>query len=74
MIKAVIFDLDGTLVKTERLKAISYGLAANELEPGKDHQAQALLAFAEIVGRPRQAVAQHMLKELKIEAAAATSQ
>ena len=74
MIKAVIFDLDGTLVKTERLKAISYGLAANELGPGKDHQAQALLAFAEIVGRPRQAVAQHMLKELKIEAAAATSQ
>ena len=71
MIKAVIFDLDGTLVKTERLKAISYGLAADELEPGKDHQAQALLAFAEIVGSSRQAVAQHLLKELKVEAAAA---
>jgi beta-phosphoglucomutase-like phosphatase (HAD superfamily) len=41
LIKAVIFDFDGTLVKTEMLKAISYGLTANELEPGKDHQAQA---------------------------------
>lgn len=71
MIKAVIFDLDGTLVKTERLKAISYGLAANELEPDKDHQEQALLAFAEIVGRPRSEVAQHLLKKLNVEAAAA---
>jgi len=71
LIKAVIFDLDGTLVKTERLKAISYGLAANELEPEEDHQEQALLAFTEIVGRPRHEVAQHMLKELNVEAAAA---
>lgn len=53
MIRATIFDLDGRLVKTERFKAISYGLAGNELEPEEDHQEQALLAFIEIVGRPR---------------------
>jgi beta-phosphoglucomutase len=33
MIRAMIFDLDGTLVQTERLKAISYARAAMELRP-----------------------------------------
>jgi beta-phosphoglucomutase-like phosphatase (HAD superfamily) len=31
MILAVIFDLDGTLVETEELKALSYARAAVEL-------------------------------------------
>ena len=31
--RAVIFDLDGTLVQTEKLKAISYARAAVELCP-----------------------------------------
>ena len=31
MIKAFIFDLDGTLVQSERLKAQSYALAMQEL-------------------------------------------
>lgn len=33
MIKAIIFDLDGTLVQTEALKAASYARAAVELRP-----------------------------------------
>ena len=33
MIRAVIFDLDGTLVETEELKALSYARAAVELRP-----------------------------------------
>ena len=33
MIQAMIFDLDGTLVQTERLKAHSYARAAVELCP-----------------------------------------
>ncbi|HYU71292.1 MAG TPA: HAD hydrolase-like protein [Ktedonobacteraceae bacterium] len=33
MILAVIFDLDGTLVETEELKARSYARAAIELRP-----------------------------------------
>ncbi|CAN5890218.1 hypothetical protein BH18ACT11_BH18ACT11_22750 [soil metagenome] len=33
MILAVIFDLDGTLVETEELKALSYARAARELRP-----------------------------------------
>jgi len=45
MIKAVIFDLDGTLVDTERLKGVSYGRAANELRPGTATDEQAIEAF-----------------------------
>lgn len=33
MIQVMIFDLDGTLVQTERLKALSYARAAVELCP-----------------------------------------
>lgn len=33
MIRAVIFDLDGTLIETERLKAESYASAAAQLRP-----------------------------------------
>lgn len=38
MICAIVFDLDSTLVKTEQLKAISHGRAADELEPSVDHE------------------------------------
>lgn len=41
MTKAAIFDLDGTLVQTEKLKAISYERAADRTwvadEPGRLH-------------------------------------
>ena len=33
MIKAIIFDLDGTLVQTEKLKALCYAIAAQLLGP-----------------------------------------
>ena len=33
MIQAMIFDLDGTLVQTEKLKALSYAKAAVQLCP-----------------------------------------
>jgi phosphoglycolate phosphatase-like HAD superfamily hydrolase len=36
MIRAFVFDLDGTLVETEELKALSYARAAAELRPGLD--------------------------------------
>ena len=35
MIKAFVFDLDGTLAQTEILKAHSYAKAVEELKPGK---------------------------------------
>jgi beta-phosphoglucomutase-like phosphatase (HAD superfamily) len=35
MIRAFVFDLDGTLVETEALKALTYARAAVELRPGR---------------------------------------
>ena len=44
MIRAVIFDLDGTLVQTETLKAISYARAAVELRPNEGTEPDVLRA------------------------------
>jgi phosphoglycolate phosphatase-like HAD superfamily hydrolase len=34
MINAIMFDLDGTLVQSEKLKAASYAIAAQRLPAG----------------------------------------
>ena len=44
MIRALIFDLDGTLVQTERLKALSYAGAAIELCPHQLSEGQVLVS------------------------------
>ena len=57
MIEAMIFDLDGTLVQTERLKAISYARAAVKLCPYSIKEEQVIEAFKDVVGLSRQEVA-----------------
>ena len=42
MIQAMIFDLDGTLVQTEKLKALSYARAAIELCPHEVSEEQVI--------------------------------
>ncbi len=49
MIQAIIFDLDGTLVQTKRLKALSYAKAVIELCPNVVSEAQVLEAFKDNV-------------------------
>lgn len=61
MIEAVIFDLDGTLVKTERLKAISYARAAVELCPYTITENEVIEAFKDVVGLSRHEVAQTLV-------------
>ncbi len=66
MIQAIIFDLDGTLVQTEKLKATSYALAAKELCP-HDIDADAVIeAFKDVVGLPRYQVANALMERFSL--------
>lgn len=63
----MIFDLDGTLVQTERLKAISYARAAIELRPDGLKEEEVIEYFKEVVGRSRQEVALALIERFGLE-------
>jgi HAD superfamily hydrolase (TIGR01509 family) len=67
----MIFDLDGTLVQTEKLKAISYARAAVELCPQDISEDEVLEAFKEVVGLPRSEVAQQLVDRFHLHDKAA---
>lgn len=67
MIRAMIFDLDGTLVQTERLKAISYAQAAIKLCPHNLTEEAVLEAFKEVVGLSRREVALGLITRFDLE-------
>jgi beta-phosphoglucomutase len=69
MIRAFVFDLDGTLVETEELKALSYARAARELRPDLV-EADVVEAFKDFVGRSRQEVATGLVQRFRLEEAA----
>jgi HAD superfamily hydrolase (TIGR01549 family) len=66
MIKAMIFDLDGTLVQTEKLKALSYARAAVELCPSEIKESEVLEAFKDVVGLSRQQVASTLVERFDL--------
>jgi HAD superfamily hydrolase (TIGR01509 family) len=66
MIRAMIFDLDGTLVQTERLKALSYAQAAVELCPGDIHKTDVVEAFKDVVGLSRREVATALVERFNL--------
>lgn len=69
MIEAVIFDLDGTLVETEEIKARSYASAATLLRPELDEEA-VRAAFTDLVGLARREVALALVERFMLEATA----
>jgi beta-phosphoglucomutase-like phosphatase (HAD superfamily) len=69
VISAVIFDLDGTLVETEELKALSYARAAVELRPDLDEE-EIVEAFKDFVGLSRGEVAVGLMERFGLEEAA----
>lgn len=70
MIRAMIFDLDGTLVQTERLKALSYARAAMELRPGSVTEEAVTAAFKDVVGLSRREVATALVERFGLAEAA----
>jgi len=66
MIRAMIFDLDGTLVQTERLKALSYARAAVELCPSEINESEVIEAFKEVVGLSRREVASILMERFDL--------
>lgn len=66
MIETMIFDLDGTLVQTERLKALSYARAAVELCPHEITEKEVVNAFKDVVGLTRKEVATHLVERFQL--------
>ncbi|MDX1616345.1 MAG: HAD family phosphatase, partial [Candidatus Promineifilaceae bacterium] len=66
MIEAMIFDLDGTLIQTERLKALSYAKAAVELCPYSLEEEEVIEAFKDVVGQSRREVATSLVESFDL--------
>ena len=65
--KAILFDLDGTLVQSERLKARSYAIAAQRLGGLDEPDERAVEAYREIVGSERNVSSRHIMEALGLE-------
>jgi beta-phosphoglucomutase len=63
----MIFDLDGTLVQTEKLKALSYAKAVVDLCPQKIQETEVIEAFKEVVGLSRKEVAEQLIVHFDLE-------
>jgi len=61
MIKAIIFDLDGTLVQTEILKAESYAKAMHQISNGVVEESAVAIEFKNQVGLSRNEVAVNLV-------------
>lgn len=70
MIQAILFDLDGTLVQTETLKALSYARAAVQLSGNGLSETDVLGFFGQVVGLSRREVATVLLERFKLGKAA----
>ena len=67
MINAIMFDLDGTLVQSEKLKARSYAIAVQRLRQLPVPDDRAIEAYREIVGAARDVASRHIMESLKLE-------
>jgi HAD superfamily hydrolase (TIGR01509 family) len=70
VISAVLFDMDGTLVETEELKALSHGRSVAELRPDVPEEDAAAAYADDLVGHSRQEVATALVRRFGLEEAA----
>ena len=71
MINAMIFDLNGTLVQTEKLKPLSYARATVELCPRALNEDEVIEAFKDVVGLSRREVALTLVEQFGLQEKAA---
>ena len=67
MIQAVVFDLDGTLVQSEKLKAEADAIAVQRLRGLPEPDPQAIEAYQSVVGASREVAAQFVMDQLGLE-------
>lgn len=67
MIRAIIFDLDGVLVQTEKLKAHSYAIAVQRICGLDEPDSRAIEAYREIVGAAREVTSRYVMDKLGLE-------
>lgn len=67
MIRAVIFDLDGTLVQSEKMKARSYAIAVQKLLGLPEPDPRAIEAYRRVVGSTREVASRYVSEELGLE-------
>ena len=67
MIKAIMFDLDGTLVQSEKLKALSYAMAVQRLRGLSSPEPRAIEAYRDIVGASREVASRHIVDNLALD-------
>lgn len=67
MIKAFLFDLDGTLVQTEKLKSLSYATAVQRLRGLSEPDQRAIKAYQEIIRATQDLTSQHVMEKLSLE-------
>ena len=67
MIEAIIFDLDGTLVQSEKLKVLAYALAIQRVRRLLAPDTRAIEAYQEIVGATREVASKHIMDRLGLE-------
>lgn len=70
MISAVIFDLDGTLVETEELKALSHARSVVELRPEAREEEVVAFYGSDLVGHSRKVVTETLIERFGLEEAA----
>jgi len=67
MIRAFLFDLDGTLVQTEKLKALSYAIAVQRLLGLSQMDQRVIDAYREVLGASREIASRHIMEKLRLE-------
>jgi beta-phosphoglucomutase-like phosphatase (HAD superfamily) len=67
MIKAIIFDLDGVLVQTEKLKSLAYSKAVQRIRGLREPDFRASDAYQEVIGASREITSTFVMNKLELE-------